>query len=146
MLWVICSKDFVCRDKISGCDDYILFGILIGRDLLKLKVYLPYLKRCLLSVSHCLIVLWGEFRDFNFANISWSVVCPTMSSPVANALCELVQNNLLHRFVKDPAWKNGLLLLDLVLMNHPDFVVGVGTICPSLIIMLSHYNHRVGCY
>ena len=50
------------------------------------------LNNCLLSVTHYSIIIC---RNFNVPAINWSVTFPTVSSPVANALCDLVRDNFL---------------------------------------------------
>ena len=49
-----------------------------------------------------------------------------VSSPVANALCDLVRDNFLHQLVLDPTRENSLL--DLVLTNQPDLILDVTVI------------------
>ena len=60
---------------------------------------------------------------FNLPTINWSITIPTVSSPTANYMCELVRDNYLYQLVETPTCHQNLL--DLVLTNQPDIVVGV---------------------
>ena len=78
------------------------------------------LNNCLLSIVQYPVVLCG---DFNLPCINWSLTFPTVSSPAANFMCDLVCDNYLHQMVVAPTrYQN---LLDLVFTNQPDIVVGV---------------------
>ena len=78
------------------------------------------LNNCLLSIARYPIILCG---DFNVPTIDWSVTFPTLSSPVANTLCDLVRDNFLQQLVLSPTRENNLL--DLVLTNQPDLILDV---------------------
>ena len=64
--------------------------------------------------------------DFNLPSINWSLTFPTVSSPTANLMCDLVSDNFLHQMVVDPT--RNFNLLDLVFTNQPDIVVGIRVI------------------
>ena len=61
--------------------------------------------------------------DFNVPAIDWTVTFPTVSSPAANALCDLVRDNFFQQLVLNPTHENSLL--DLVLTNQPDLILNV---------------------
>ena len=78
------------------------------------------LNRCLLSVSKLAIVLCG---DFNIPYIDWSIVFPTVSSPVSNEFCDLVRDNCFFQLVSGPTRHPHLL--DLLLTDGPDLITDV---------------------
>ena len=73
------------------------------------------LNNCLLSIAQYPIILCG---DFNLPSIDWSLTFPTVSSPAANLMCDLVRDNFLYQMVKGPTRHHNLL--DLVFTNQPD--------------------------
>ena len=81
------------------------------------------LNNCLMSIAQYPVILCG---DFNLPSINWSLTFPTVSSPAANLLCDLVRDNYLHQMVVDPTRNQNLL--DLVFTNQPDIVEGVQVI------------------
>ena len=92
------------------------------------------LNNCLLSVTHYSVIMCG---DFNVPNINWSVTFPTVSSPVANALCDLVRDDFLHQLVLNPTRESSLL--DLVLTNQPDLILDV-TVIDNLPLSLTDHD------
>ena len=78
------------------------------------------LNNCLLSVSKLPIVLCG---DFNLPNIDWSIVFPTVSSPVSSEFCDLIRENCFTQLVSVPTRHHHLL--DLLLTNRPDLIFKV---------------------
>ena len=119
-----------CYDLNTFCDELLWLEIRTstGPDLFGVFYRPPSqsidnlvaLNNCLLSVSHYLIILCG---DFNLPTINWSVTFPTVSSPTANMMCELIRDNYLYQMVVDPTRNQNLL--DLVLTNQPDIVKNV---------------------
>ena len=63
------------------------------------------------------IVLCG---DFNLPHINWSTVTPDLSSPAANLLCSIVNDNFLTQVVNFPTRQDNVL--DLVLVNHTSII------------------------
>ena len=78
------------------------------------------LNNCLLSAGKLPIILCG---DFNLPNIDWSVIFPTISTPVNNELCDLVRDNCLTQLVSTPTRQHHLL--DLLLTNRPNMISNV---------------------
>ena len=73
-----------------------------------------------MSVNKLPIVLCG---DFNLWNIDWSIVFPTVSTPVNSVFCDLVRDNCLTQLVSVPTRHHHLL--DLLFTNKPDLVSNV---------------------
>ena len=63
------------------------------------------------------IVLCG---DFNGPNINWSLITPTVSSPISSTFCTLVHDNFLTQLVSSPTREDHIL--DLVFTNNPSFL------------------------
>ena len=61
--------------------------------------------------------------DFNAPKIDWSLVTPTVSSPVNSAFCSLVHDNFLTQLVSLPTRCDHIL--DLILTNDPRHVSNV---------------------
>ena len=66
------------------------------------------------------IVLCG---DFNLPNIDWSIVFPTVTSPVSSEFRDLVRENCFTQLVSVPTRHHHLL--DLLLTNRPDLIFKV---------------------
>ena len=123
-------RAFLRDDLNSLCDELLflevsttcgpmLFGVFY-RPPVQGTNELIALSNCLLSVSTLPIVLCG---DFNLPYIDWSIGFPTISSPAANELCDLVRENCFTQVVSAPTCCHHLL--DLVLTNKPDIVSNV---------------------
>ena len=83
---------------------------------------LQALQDSLLSVSdkHSCIIVCG---DFNVPNIDWATAAPTLTSPNASLLCNIVMDSFLTQMVTLPTRENNIL--DLVLTSHADLVTYV---------------------
>ena len=93
-----CLCDELLFLEISTTCGPVLFGVFY-RPPSQGVIEVSALNRCLLSVSKLPIVLCG---DFNLPNIDWSIVFPTVSSPISNEFCDLVRDNCLFSWYLAP--------------------------------------------
>ena len=104
-------KAFLRNDLKCFCDellilevftmcDPVLFGVFYHRPS-KGITEVSALNHCLLSVNKLPVILCG---DFYLPNIDWSIVFPTVSSPVNSVFCDLV-----NQFVSVPTRHRHLL-------------------------------------
>ena len=98
--------------EVSTISGPILFGVYY-RPPTQGVYEMTALSNCLLSIGKLPIILCG---DFNMPNI---VVFPTVSTPLNNEFCDLVQENCLTQMVSTTGQHN---LLDLVLTNRPHLI------------------------
>ena len=89
--------------------------------------------------SSCLVV----FGDFKIPSVNWST---DESAPVnmgrqavEGSLCDLVEDNFLHQFIKGPTHIAGNKR-DLLLSNCPEIVENVTTHAPGHVFPTDHYS------
>ena len=125
--------------EISGSNNSFLFGVYYRPPSATVES-VNALSNCLLSVPNSPIILCG---DFNVPNIAWALVSPTVSTLVANSLCQFVRDNFLYQLVSDPTRQDNIL--DLVFTNCPDLVVNTEVVdnLPSTDHDAIHFNLNI---